>query len=215
MAVIFKAEKGFETIDDLRGRQIAVTHGDALAQIFPAVMRANDIGEDEITLVGTPNPPAKETAVLGDQVDALMGFYTEQAPRLEHTQDVEMDWITFADAGVNTLNMSTFANTDWLAENEDVARRFVRATHRAIEFTADNPQEAAEIFSAAHPDFDVELTLGQIEESLPLLHTEASEDQPYLWSAEEDWAETQRLMVEFADLEERDLDEYFTNDFTE
>lgn len=215
MAMIFKAENGFETIDDLRGERVAVTAGDALAQIFPAVMAANDIGEGEIELVNTPNPPAKEVAVLNDQAAALLGFYTEQAPRLEATQDVDMDWITFADAGINTLNLSVCSNTDWLEENPDVARRFMAATSRAIEFTIDNPQDAAEIFSNAHPDFDVELSLGQIEESIGLLHTDASEGQPLLWSAEEDWEETRQLLVEFAELEGRDLDAYYTNEYVE
>lgn len=215
MAIIFKAERGFESVEDLVGEQIAVTAGDALAQIFPAVMNANDIGADEIALVGTPNPPAKEVAVLNDQAAALLGYYTEQAPRMEHTQDVDMDWITFAEAGINTLNMSVIANTDWLADNGDVARRFLEATQRAIAFTTENPQEAAAIFSEAHPDFDVELALGQIEESLGLLQTDASEGQPMLWSAEEDWEETRRLLVDFAELEGRDVSEYYTNEFVE
>lgn len=216
MAVIFKAERGYETIDDLRGETIAVTHGDALAQIFPAVLAANEMTEGDVNLVGTPNPPAKEVAVLNDNADALLGFYTEQAPRLDATQGVDMNWITFAEAGVNTLNLAVIANTDWLEDNPDVARRFIQATMRAVEFTVDNPQRAAEIFSEAHPDFSPELTLGQIEESIALLHTDASAGEPYLWSAEEDWEETRGLLVQFADLQaQEDLADYYTNEFVE
>ena len=217
MAVIFPAEKGYETADDLVGATIAVTFGDALEQVFPAVLGANDIPADDVTMVGTPNPPAKETLVLTGDADALMGYYTEQAPRLEVTQGVEMSWLSFADMGVNTLNMSIVANADWLDENPEVARRFIQATQRAIEFTIENPEQAAEIFSEAHPDFELELTQGQIVESVPLLQTDHSQGQPYLWTAEEDWLETRRLMVDFAELENvaDDISEYYTNEFIE
>lgn len=218
MAAIFPADKGYETIEDLRGARIAGTQGDALSQILPAALAANGLSEDDIEFISTANPPAKEVAVLNDNADALLGYYTEQAPRLEATNDVDMDWITFADAGVNTLNMSVVANTGWLEENGEAASAFLAALQQAIEFTADNPEEAASIFSAAHDDFSEELARGQIEESLTLLHTEATEDEPYLVSAESDWQSTQDLLVEHADLQpsgeaDGDVTAYYTNDY--
>jgi NitT/TauT family transport system substrate-binding protein len=216
MAAIFKAERGYETIQDLAGTRVATVHGDPFALLFPAVLRANDMDPDEVEFVGTPNPPAKEVAVLTDEAEVFLGWSTEQARRLEVTEGIEMGWITFADAGVNTLNMSIIANNSWLEDNPDAAAAFNRAVQRAIEFTIDDPRAAAEIFSEAHPDFDVELAFAQIEESIPLLQTEHSEGQPYLWSAEEDWAETRRILADFAELEpEEDLSVYYTNEFVE
>lgn len=216
MAVIFKAEKGYEDITDLEGARIAGTQGDAFSQIFPAVLAANDMDTSDVQLISTANPPAKEVAVLNDNADALLGYFNEQALRIQATEDVEMDWIRFSEAGVNTLNMTVVGNTGWLEDNPDVAGSFLAALQQAIEFTVDNPQQAAEHFAAAHSQFDVDLALAQIEGSLDLFHTDNSEGQPYLWSAEEDWEETQQVLVDYVGLEtDASADVYHTNQYLE
>jgi NitT/TauT family transport system substrate-binding protein len=214
MAVIFKAEKGYEEITDLEGARIAGTQGDAFSQIFPAVLAANGMETSDVQLISTANPPAKEVAVLNDNADALLGYFNEQALRMEATEDVEMDWIRFSEAGVNTLNMTVVGNTDWLDANPDVAASFLAAIQQAIQFTVENPQAAAEHFAAAHDNFDLNLALAQIEGSLDLFHTANTEDKPYLWSAEEDWQETQQVLIDYVGLEtDVSADAYHTNEY--
>lgn len=216
MGVVFPAELGWSDFEDLAGATVALTQGDVFQSIFPAVLAAVGM-EDEVEIVATASPAAKEAAVLTGNADALLAFYTEQAPRMTATQDVEMDWLSFADAGVNTFNMSIFSNTSWLEENADSAAAFVRATQKAIDYTVENPEEAAAIFAAAHSDnFTEELSLHQIEASVPLLHTDRSEGQPYCWTAEEDWAQTEEILSTFSDLAPQDdLATYYTNEFVD
>lgn len=216
MGAIFKTERGYSSVQDFEGETIVLTQGDALSQVFPAVLNANDMSADDVEITSTSSPAAKETALLNDQADVLLAFYTEQAPRLEDTQGVDLEWISFADAGVNTFNMSVIANNFWLEENAETAEAFARATQRAIEYTAEDPEEAAEIFVENHDGFSEELALAQIQASIPLLHTEASEEMPYGATVEGDWEEMQQVMVEYADLEPQDdLSTYYTNGFVE
>lgn len=216
MGVVFPAELGWTDFQDLAGATVALTQGDVFQSIFPAVLNAVGL-EGQVEIVATANPAAKEAAVLSGNADALLAFYTEQAPRMTATQGMEMDWLSFAEAGVNTFNMSVFSNTSWLEENREAAQAFVRATQRAIEYTVENPDEAAAIFAAAHGEnFTEELALHQIEASVPLLHTERSEGQPYCWTAEEDWAQTEEILSTYAELPaQEDLTVYYTNEFVE
>ena len=51
--------------------------GDALTQLFPAVVAANDLDADAIKLVFM-DPPAKPVAVMEKRIDALLGGIDDQ-----------------------------------------------------------------------------------------------------------------------------------------
>ena len=64
MAAIFPASAGISTLEDLQGETVAVTPGDSLSQIFPAVLSANGMSESDMELVGLSDPAAKQNSVL-------------------------------------------------------------------------------------------------------------------------------------------------------
>jgi ABC-type nitrate/sulfonate/bicarbonate transport system substrate-binding protein len=147
-------------------------------------------------------------------VDAYLGFYTENAMRnLAAGQDVA--WIKFADAGVNLLNLSIVANTDWLKQNAPLARAFVRATQKAIEYTVAHPEEAAGIFHQRHPrDFTPDLVLRMVKAGITLLHTPRSKQLPYGATSDDDWRDTERLLAEHDKFElAKSVGVYHTNEF--
>ncbi len=81
MSVIFKAENPISSAEELVGKSIAITAGDANSQIFPAVLAKNGIGEDEVSMVVVASPGAKEVTLLEDQVDAFLGYFIDQPAR--------------------------------------------------------------------------------------------------------------------------------------
>lgn len=214
LAVIFKAKKDFDSFGDLNGARIAGTQGDSTGQVFPAALAAAGMSMDDVEFVPTGNPQAKEVAVLQGNADGLLGYFNEQAPRLEANNGVEMDYIRFSSTGVNILNMAVLANTGWLEDNRDTARAFVQATQRAIKYTVENPMEAAKIFAAEHSSqFSKKLAHEEIKASIPLLHTQATEGKPYLVTAKKDWKQSQRLLTQYTDLEaKRKVSTYYTNE---
>jgi NitT/TauT family transport system substrate-binding protein len=70
--IISLAEAGIETAKDLEDKRLAVSPGDALTQLFPAVVKANGLDGDRIELVFM-DPPAKPVAVMEGRADALLG----------------------------------------------------------------------------------------------------------------------------------------------
>ena len=214
MSAIFPASAGITSLDDLKGKTIAVTPGDSLSQIFPAVLAANDLGDSDVNMVGLADPAAKQSSVLTGASDAFLGYYTLQLPAIEQTSGEDMDYLAFSDLGVDTLSMGIVVNKAWAAENEDLLTRFVSATQEAAQFVVDNPEKAADDFVAGVPSFDRELALTQIDAAVPLLQTDATKDSPICETAESDWAGTEEILSTYAGLTPADsLDAYYTNDY--
>ena len=75
--IISLKETGIASVKDLEGKTLAVSPGDALTQLFPAVVAANDLDADTIELVFM-DPPAKPVAVMEKRTDALLGGIDDQ-----------------------------------------------------------------------------------------------------------------------------------------
>ncbi|WBU37898.1 ABC transporter substrate-binding protein [Homoserinibacter sp. YIM 151385] len=214
MAAIFPADAGISSIDDLRGETVAVTPGDSLSQIFPAVLSANGMTEKDLDLVGLSDPAAKQNSVLTGASTAFLGYYTLQLPALEISSGEEMDYLSFSELGVDTLSMGIVVNTAWAAQNEDLLTRFIQATQESAEYVAENQEAAADDFVEGVPGFDRDLALTQIEATVPLLHTEASEGLPVCETTEEDWQATEEILAEYSGLTPAEsVDAYYTNDY--
>ena len=214
MSAIFPASAGITSLDDLKGKTIAVTPGDSLSQIFPAVLAANGLSDSDVNMVGLADPAAKQSSVLTGASDAFLGYYTLQLPAVELSSGQEMDYLAFSDLGVDTLSMSVVVNTAWASKNTDLLERFVAATQEAAQFVVDNPEKAADDFVAGVPTFDRDLALTQINAAVPLLHTAATEGDPICQTAEADWKDTEDTLSEYAGLVPADsLGTYYTNDY--
>ena len=217
MSFIYKADKPIKTMEDLRGKSIAITAGDASLAQLNALLAKHDMTEDDITLVVVANPAGKETAILEDQADTFMGYYIDQPMRMEKNTGVDLDWTTTQEiGGVTTVSSAVFVSDRTIDEDPELVEKFVRATQRAVQYTLDNPEEAAEIFAVHAGDFgfDKELSLAEILGAQELLWTENSEGNPVGWSAIEDWQASQDLLQEYSGLKpEEDVNVYFTNEF--
>lgn len=217
MSFIFKADKPIRTMEELKGKSIAITAGDASLAQLSALLTKHGMTEDDIKLVVVANPAGKETAILEDQADTFMGYYIDQPMRMEKNTGVDLDWTTTQEiGGVTTVSSAIIVADRTMDENPELIEKFVRATQRAVQYSLDNPEEAAEIFAehAADFGFDKELSLAEIMGAQELLWTENSEGNPIGWSALEDWQATQDLLQEYAELKpEEDLNVYFTNEF--
>ena len=217
MSFIFKADKPIKTMEELKGKSIAITAGDASLAQLNALLAKHDMTTDDITLIVVANPAGKETAVLEDQADTFMGYYIDQPMRMEKNTGVDLDWTTTEEiGGVSTVSSAIIVSDRTIDEDPELVQKFVRATQRAVQYSLDNPEEAAEIF-AVHAEefgFDKELSLAEILGAQELLWTENSKGKPVGWSAVEDWQASQDLLQEYAELKpEEDLNVYFTNEF--
>jgi NitT/TauT family transport system substrate-binding protein len=210
--IISLKETGIATAKDLEGKTLAVSPGDALTQLFPAVVAANGLDADAIELVFM-DPPAKPVAVLEKRTDALLGGVDDQYFLIEQ-QGREPAGLRFADLGVNTVGMTIHALESVIEEKPDMVRRFVAGTQCAWQAAAADPEAAVDAALKVKPDLDRESTLKQLEVDLGLVESPNTRGRPIGYGAAEDWERTKELLVDYRDLEtDRPADSFYTNEF--
>ncbi|HTO47737.1 MAG TPA: ABC transporter substrate-binding protein [Burkholderiales bacterium] len=218
MAFIYRADAARPTkISEIKGSRIAITAGDASLAIFTAFMGRLGMKVEDVQMITVANPAAKEQAVLNKQADALLGYFMDQGPRMQLQTGVKMGWTRLYDmAGVTTLSSAIVANNDWMKDpkNQDLLKRFLRASQRGWQYSFDNRAEAAEIFRKSAPVFTQEIALLEIDGSMTIIHTDRTKGKAIGWTAAEDWKDTQTLLETYAKLKPQpDLNQYYTNSF--
>ncbi|HEY2247261.1 MAG TPA: ABC transporter substrate-binding protein [Bradyrhizobium sp.] len=218
MSFIYRADSPRPTkVDQIKGSRIAITAGDASLAIFTAFMGKLNMKLDDVQMITVANPAAKEQAVLNKQADSLLGYFMDQGPRMQLKSGVKMGWTRLYDlAGISTLSSAVIVNNDWLkdAKHQDELRRFLAASQRGWEYTDKHRDEAAAIFIKHAPAFNTEIALLEINGTLTITHTKHTKGKPIMWSAKEDWQESQDLLQKYAKLsEQKDLNKYYTNEY--
>jgi NitT/TauT family transport system substrate-binding protein len=218
MAFIYRADAARPTkISEIKGSRIAMTAGDASLAIFTAFMGKLGMKVEDVQVITVANPQGKEQAVLNKQADALLGYFMDQGPRMQLQTGVKMGWTRLYDmAGVTTLSSAIIVNNNWVKEarNQDLLRRFLRASQRGWQHSFDNRAEAAEIFRKAAPVFTQEIALLEVEGTMSIIRTERTKGKAIGVSDIGDWRDTQDLLAKFAKLNPAsDLNTYFTNEF--
>ena len=210
--IISRADAGIKTVKDLEGKRLAVTAGDSLTQLFPAVVKANGLDESAIEMVFV-DPAGKVVSVLEKKADALLGSADAQYFQIED-KGVDAAAINFADVGVNTVGLSVIAHEDTIAEKPELIKRFVKAMRRSYESAIADPDAAIASAVKAKPDVNAEVLKGQLLVDLDLLHSPASKSGGIGYAAAEDWERTLSLMQEYRGLEtDRDASSFYTNAF--
>ena len=210
--VVARKDSGIRTIKDLQGKRLAVTAGDALTALWPAVVAANKLDGNSIRLV-MMDAAAKVPAVLEKNVDAVLGGISDQ-PNLMRQRDVEPVVIPFYDVGVNTIGMSILAHPDTIAQKPDLVRRFVRATAKSYEATLADPAAAAAAVKRMKPDLMEATLLAEVKDSNDGTKQGLTPGKRLGWNDPAAWQQTFELMRDYRELKtDMPATAFYTNDF--
>lgn len=210
--VVSRADANIKTPKDLEGKRLAVTAGDSLTQLFPAVIKANNLDQSKIDMVFV-DPAAKVVSVLEKKADALLGSADAQFFQIE-AKGVKAAALNFADIGVNTVGLSVIAHEDTVKEKGDLVKRFVKAMKRSFEAAKQDPDAAIAAAIKSKPDVDAKVLKGQLMVDLDLLESPASKSGGIGYGAPADWERTISLLKEYRGLKtDRDPSSFYTNEF--
>ena len=213
-AVVTLADSGIETIKDLEGKSVAVTAGDALTQLWPAIVAANNLDKDSVKLV-MMDAAAKPIAVMEGRTDALLGGISDQ-PNLMRAKGFDVHVIAFKDIGVNTIGMTLITQPETIAGKPDLVRRFARATRRSYEVMNEEPQAAVAALKREKADLDEATLAVQIEQTLEMIALGLPPGKRVGYGPPETWEQTLRLMKTYRNLEtDKSSSDFYTNEFVE
>jgi NitT/TauT family transport system substrate-binding protein len=148
--VMTLASSGIERPRDLAGRTIAAIPGGINTVAFPAFADLAGFDAGTCELVNLP-VPAFNAALAGGEVDAIMRFTLDQ---FRTERDIGQELVVFPySEWLPELYGSGIGVRPQLAEqNPALVAAFNRAALRSLRATVDNPEAAAAVFAAAHPD---------------------------------------------------------------
>ncbi len=198
-SVEFLADGPIKTPADLKGKKIGGTPGDALYATFPAWLKANGLSVSDVTIVNL-DAAGKIAALSEGRVDAIMGFAHDQAPTIEGKTGKKVNYFLYADYGMNMLGTGIVANTEALAQNPDLARRFVHATQKSwTEAAKDVPGAVDAMVGMAQNEPPRDVMVKQLTKCLPLVGLDKG--TPGV-NSEADWSHTVELMSKYANLKD-------------
>lgn len=214
LAVVARKDSGITTLQDLEGKRLAVTAGDALTQIWPAVVAKNNLDGSKIKLVYV-DASAKVPLVLNGQADALLGSSSDQNFTLE-AKGVPAVTLDFADYGVNVLNLAIYAHNDLIKQNPDLIRRFVKATQESFAALPDHMDLAVKLITAAKPELDPTVARNQAVAYAKQLKSPNCPDAALLYNCPADWDQTINIMSKYEGLKiDAPATSFYTNDFVQ
>ncbi len=149
------ADSGIETVDDWAGKRVGTWGFGNEWEVF-AALRKHGIDPDDPDQVTIVQQPFDMSLLLNREIDlAQAEIYNEYAQLLEATnpetgelyQPEDFTVFDYNDVGTAMLQDHIFTRQSWLSEagNEDIARRFLRASFRGWIFCRDNFDECVNI----------------------------------------------------------------------
>ncbi|KIC62264.1 ABC transporter substrate-binding protein [Pseudarthrobacter phenanthrenivorans] len=159
-------KSGINSVQDLKGKTVAVPQGSAHAFLFPLFLEANGLSEKDVTISNVPfaSMPA---ALLQGNVDAIVGGQ-DTAVSLEQ-QHADFKNFPFADHGVSPVAHSIFTTQSFAEKNPDAVKKFVSASLKGWASARDNPEHAVAAVKQLLPDSVDDTVRAELTFLLPLL----------------------------------------------
>ncbi|MFZ6030467.1 MAG: ABC transporter substrate-binding protein [Chloroflexota bacterium] len=217
VGLVAKAETGVKTLEDLRGKKIALpgTYGASYIGLR-ALLNEAGLTESDVTL-DSVGYTQMEALIAGR--DDVAVIYAANEPVQLRAQGVAVDELRVADF-VQLASNGLISNEKTIAENPDLVRRMVRATLRGLADTIADPDRAFEI-SKQYVETLAQADQAQAAVQRQVLATSLSfwqpaEGQALGFSDPHAWENMQAVLLDMGLLQSPlDVNEAFTNDFIE
>ena len=213
-AVQVFADSGIETPEDLKGKTIAVSAGDAPTTTFPLYLESVGLEESDVKQQNL-DPAGKIAAVLSGQVDGLIGFAHDQGPTIAGQSGKDMTYLRYSDAGLNFYSNGLIAPAGTIESDPELVDALVQATSEAFTAASEDPEAAVAAMDGKDPQMpDAAVLQDQWEETMLLLETDATAGEAPGTNAAEDWESTIEVLSGAGLTEEgASVDSYFTDEF--
>jgi|TARA_R110001583_G_C5663239_1_gene409860 NitT/TauT family transport system substrate-binding protein len=163
------------SVNDLAGKRVSTSAFTSSNIFFPLLLKKNHVDPTSVALIKT-DPGALNPMLLTGNTDVVISWITdfENYSRQANDAGKRLRIMPWYDAGLEFYSTSVIASDRWLQDNPDLARRFLRAFAKSIQFTWQHPDEAAEAVHKAVPEVAVVSAAATIRSIKGLVYNQAS-----------------------------------------
>lgn len=208
---IISAEGKPLKIAELKGKTIGI-YNDAWTKAQLSMMLADGgLTLDDVQTVAAADDTVP--LLLQGKVDAITGITNAEGTEMVTAGNQKPEFMAATDHGVpNTPIFMLAANEPWLKANPDLAKAFLRATRKSIEYAVANPDEAIAAFAETYAKaYDGTFISQQWKDTIPLF---GAMDADLMASSEADWTTLLAALTKFEVVKAVEAPTaYFTNDY--
>ncbi len=150
---------------DLKGKTVATAAGSVSQLLFPAYAKLAGLDPKTVTMKGVPTT-ALNSLMASRQVDALSAFLLSKKA-LETVSKKDVTVMPYSQYLSDLFGNAIIASPETIATKRDLVQRFVGAAMKGLQYTVDNPQEAATIMHTAEPSAAIPAAVGEITAEKP------------------------------------------------
>ncbi|HEY7247458.1 MAG TPA: ABC transporter substrate-binding protein [Xanthobacteraceae bacterium] len=208
-------ENNIKTPQDLAGKRIGSSIGDASRVLFPAFAQINHIDPASVHWVDM-TPPARAGSLIVGQVDAVALFLTEVPTFSAVATEAGKHWkdFSYADYGLDLYSHGILVRDELIANNPDRVRRFIGATMRAWAWSIEHPQEALAIFDKDNPAVNPDQAKEHFRIAVDHIMTDTAKREGIGYIDPKKMEHTVEVVSKYFNVKGVSADDVYTNQFT-
>ncbi|GAA2605967.1 ABC transporter substrate-binding protein [Paractinoplanes durhamensis] len=165
VSIMTTADTNITKPTDLAGKKVATAKGSVSELLFPAYAKQAGLDAKTVTIEG-----AQTTALNGlmaqRKVDALSTFLLSKKA-LETVSKKQVTVLPYSEYLSDLFGNAIIAREETIASDKDLVKKFTAAAMKGLQYTLDNPDEAAAILNKAEPTAAVPAAVGEINAMKP------------------------------------------------
>ena len=205
--VIIPADSSVKELKDIKTISLYENTWDQSS--FKAMMAYAGLDISKVNIL----PASSDTVplLLTKKADAIGGITDAEQTEVKVTGKIDTKILMAHDYGVPDVYIYVLASSDdYLKKNPEIAKKFLAATMKGLQYSVENPDEALAIFQKLYPDaLDADYAKASWEATLPVLKAEV-----YGVQDKNLWATAQNFMLKYNLIDkESPVDDLFTNEY--
>jgi NitT/TauT family transport system substrate-binding protein len=215
MSVLSPKKNGIARPQDLEGKTIATTAGDASLVLLPAFARINNFDASKVNTLVT-DFPSKLPAVQAGRADGSFDYYTSWPTWLATGRRVneEMSYLLYADWGLDIYNNGIVVADETLRSDPAMVKEFLQAMTEAIAWCVQDPDAANALTLKYNPALDKDVARQELQVAIDHLMVDEVRRNGIGLMTEAKMRQTHQLVSDNFELKRPvEFAEFWTNDF--
>jgi putative hydroxymethylpyrimidine transport system substrate-binding protein len=213
--MIYEQDSGIEEPADLEGETVGVNVDPANEALADTTLASAGLTRDDVNYVDPGFGIIK--LLRAGKVAAGQAYVDFEGAQYRVATGKEPGWLLAKDYGVpDYYNQVLIGNREWIEENPNTTRAFLRATAKGVLAFVDDPEKYTPILAKQNEFVPLEVQNAMAETAAPRMVDEVTDEDGVLWQDEEIWGQANEWLLDQGVIDESvDPNEYFTNDYVD